>query len=50
MTHNVANYCEFPQDISLMHSGIRFGVKIDNYFQVACRCRTTALVIYFAYP
>ena len=35
-----------------MHSGIKFGVKIDN-FHIACRCilhcRTTALVIYFAY-
>ena len=27
----------FPQDILFMHSGIKFGVKIDD-FQVACRC------------
>ena len=27
----------FPQDIMFMHSGIKFGVKIDD-FQVACRC------------
>ena len=37
------------QDIVFMHSGIKFGLKIDD-FQVACiavlHCRTTALVIY----
>ena len=32
-----SNYCEFLQDISFMHSGIKFGVKTD-YCQVACRC------------
>ena len=31
-----------------MHSGIKFGVKIDD-FQVVCRCIATALVIFFAW-
>ena len=29
--------CQLLQDILFMHSGNKFGVKIDD-FQVACRC------------